>query len=251
MATSVPVVGGSIGGSTGTSTTATSITLAYSSLGTISAGDIIIAFGVNAEPAGFSVPSGYTSDYNITSAFGNSDGCAIACHKTTVTGTETGNLSLAWSGAGGGAGAMIRVATGSSITNNTNITAGTASTVTAPTPTSTSPGATDLVVRCYLFANDIDGSSEPTGLISNPSGWTNAANTDSTSTNRNTWNCGVSLNYLQAGTSTPAVTRTPSKSGEGGAWMVTEYRITGPTIPSGIASLSVVNFGALSRASFY
>lgn len=251
MATSVPVVAGYVGASTGTSTTAVSLSLPYSSLGTINVGDLIIVFGVNTYPIGFTVPTGYTSDYNITTTFGGDSALGIACHQVVTT-PPSGSLTLAWhtGDKAGGAAAMVRVTGVNSIGGTADTTAGSKTTATAPTPNTTSPGPNDMVLRCYLFGNWDDGSFDPTAQISTPSGWTNAVSTWSTSTNSSIWNAGVSLNYLQDGTSTPTVTYTPHKSGDGGDWIIFEYDLVGMTTSSTTPELYLLNVPTMRSSCF-
>lgn len=250
----VPIIGGSTSIATSTSG-ASSVALTYSSLGTISAGDLILLFGVNTFNNVFTVPTGFTSDYNITAINTVDDAAAIACHKI-ATGTESGSLTVSWgtSKTALGAAAMIRltgVAATSPISSTTNVDTGSgAVSYTAPTPTSTGPGGSDMVVRCWMNGGDDVAKNWKSGQINSPSGWTVAqsaftANTTSSSL----FNTGLMIAYLQGGTSTPAVTAAVTGT-FAPAWMVTEYDIVG--LPSSAASpdLYILNVPMMRAGSF-
>lgn len=257
--TSVPTVGGSTCVMTSNSG-ASSVSLSYSSLGTISAGDVILLFGVNSYNHVFTVPTGFsttTYGFSVTAIDSNNDAAGLACYKI-ATGTESGSLSVSWTSSALGGAAMIRltgVAATSPIRAATNVITGSGTlSYTAMNPTSTGPGATDMVVRCWILGADDYASYFKTGQINSPSGWTVAqSGYTAATTGSSLYNVGLLIAYLQGGTSTPSVTSVGSDSTDSNkylpCWMVTEYDIVG--LPSSSPSLQVVTTASMMRASFY
>lgn len=230
--TTVPVIGGST--SVVSSTSVKTQNLPYPS--GILSGDILLLFAANTEGGAlYTVPTGFTSDYNIeyipyasknTSAGNDLDG--FAAHKI-ATGTESGNATVAWATASTGISVMVRItgvpATGAIVSNaQTQSPQGTTAYASAPSPLNvTSPGPNNMVIRAYMFGQDNAGNSAATGAIGSVSGWTNLQSVASVATSSSLYNCGLSVNYLQGAVTAPTVSCTT----QSGAWMVVEYNIQG------------------------
>lgn len=163
---------------------------------------------------------GWQKLYAVTGI--NTDACIMVYYKV-ATGAETGNLTIssATSQTIAGAIGILRGADRfNPIPASTNVTSTSASN-TAPTPTTTNPGPQDMVMRFYMFGRAATGT--PNSFTTLPTGWAQDTKQETAAT---TYNCGLLLVHLLAGTSTPTVTATSTAG-----WDVATIRVAPPPGP--------------------
>lgn len=179
----------------------------------IAAGDALILCAVNSNPDSWNTPAGWTSKEANANVLTDMS-CSV--FTTVATGSESGTLSVVHA-----ANTPVAVC----ITRHTGVaaspfgdTASSVSTVDTGTASPTNgalspaPGATDMVVRFYAYAQR---ASSTGGTLSNPGGtWTTRLNLMS---NLGSFNCGIVVADKIAGTDDQTV-----NSNTAGAFMVVD-----------------------------
>lgn len=148
----------------------------------------------------------------------------LACFTRVVTGAESGSITIS---AGGTAGVehvcILQYSGNQSATpfGTSALAVSSSTSTTSPTQGTVTPGANDMVVRCYSFGQ-ATGSS--TGTLTFPTGtaWTSRLNFMTKNTS-STKNCGCVVVDKIAGTDTETVTANSS-----GAWGVIDVVIQAP-----------------------
>jgi hypothetical protein len=188
----------------------------------IVAGSPLVLFCKMAAGTGtWNTPSGWTlqqKNNNILSELG------VVCFTKSASGSETGTLTVS---AGGTAGvehvAMLRY-TGNNPTTlfgGSALAVNTSNSTTSPVQGTVSPGANDMVVRCYCWGQATGATG---GTLTFPTGtaWTSRLNFV-TGNGSSTKNCGCVIVDKIAGTDTQTVTANST-----GAWGVIDIIVQAP-----------------------
>jgi hypothetical protein len=150
------------------------------------------------------------------------------CFTKVATGSESGTLTVGNGGTAGVEHVCMLQYSGIQATplNGSALAVSTSTSTTSPTQGTVTPGANDLVVRCYCFAQTT-GSSTGTLTFPTGTGWTSRLNFMTKNTG-STKNCGCVVVDEVAGTDTQTVTANST-----GAWGIIDLVIAGPPAAAG------------------
>lgn len=189
----------------------------------IVAGNPLILFGKTATgSATWSTPSGWTQqkiNNNVLSDLG------IVCYTKTATGSESGTLTVSNGGTAGIEHICILRYTGNNTTTpigSSALAVSTSTSTTSPTNGTVTPGANDMVVRCYAVGQ---ATASTSGTVTFPTGtaWTSRINFFTITSSHTNVGC-IVVDKI-AGTDTQTVTANAA-----GAWGVIDIVIQAPSV---------------------